>query len=119
MQNGDAALAERVTSEKASQGLGCGWTEIGTVSPMGGGGPVIYSSIEDREGAKEWLINRLLSHLMAYDTPLSSKGLLTLRKDCLGRPFFLGLDAFVPAISFSHTQGRTWAGVAWATGVGS
>jgi hypothetical protein len=36
----------------------------------------------------------------------------------MGRPFLVWPNASVPAISFSHANGRTWAGLGWAAGIG-
>jgi phosphopantetheinyl transferase len=116
-------LAMKTTSEKvlSLQRIGLPWIEVGTVPPMGGSGPVLYSSIDHREGAKEQLTARLLCHLMQRSgcgTPLPSQEMPIIETDRLGRPFLIWEGASVPAISFSHAKGRTWACLAWTIGVG-
>jgi hypothetical protein len=113
----------RITAEQgaAPPGVGHGRIEIGTAPPLGGSRPVVYGSIANRAEAKEWLTARLDCHLMrlpGHGVSLSARGLPAVEADSLGRPFLFWPGSPVPAVSFSHAKGRTWACLAWTSGVG-
>jgi hypothetical protein len=123
MQEDCNALVTKIASKKRAPlpKVGPAKVAIATAPRMGGSGPILYGSIGDREGAKEWLTTQLLSRLMSlapHGAPLRGKGLPTIEEDSLGKPFLFWPGASVPAISFSHAQGRTWAAMAWCSGVG-
>jgi phosphopantetheinyl transferase len=123
MQGDYNPSAMKTTHGKAlsPRGIGPPWVEIGAAPPMGGRGPVLYSSIDHREGAKEKLTAQLLCHLMqrsGHGISLPAQEMPTIETDRLGRPSLVWQGASAPAISFSHAKGRTWACLAWTTGIG-
>lgn len=118
MQGSDRTLAKSVIYEGAHPVPDGGWTKTGPVPLTSGKGPIFCGSIENRKGAKEQLLHRLFSHVTMHGNILSNRGLPALKKDCLGRPFLSWPDASAPAISFSHANGRMWACLGWAAGIG-
>ncbi|MEW6666214.1 MAG: 4'-phosphopantetheinyl transferase superfamily protein [Thermodesulfobacteriota bacterium] len=95
--------------------------EICTLPPPVLGGVVMFTSTESRQGAGSYLASFLLRALARLDPRwgvLPGEDAPSIRKGVLGRPCLLLGDREGPSLSFSHGEGRVWAAMSGAGGVG-
>jgi hypothetical protein len=95
--------------------------EVHTLPPLVLGGAVVFTSTESRQGAGSCLASVLLRALALLDPRWGSvpgEDALTLTKTALGRPCIHLGDGEGPSLSFSRGEGRLWAAMSGAGGVG-
>ena len=85
------------------------------------GGTAVFTSTESREGAGSYLASVLLRTVARLDPRwggLPGEDALTFDKSALGRPCLNVGGREGPSLSFSHGEGRLWAAMSAAGGVG-
>ncbi len=99
----------------------CGEESVRFLRPVQDGVPVAYASASGGLRVKERLVKLLMDRLLGCASGEKRHGPATeavLERNAWGRPLLWLGETPGPVVSFSHCEGRTWAALAWARGVG-
>ena len=112
--HGGGGQAARGQARSGEDPAGFSW-------PAEDGVPVAYASASGGLRVKERLVKLLMDRLLGCASGEREHGPATeavLERNAWGRPLLWLGETPGPVVSFSHCEGRTWAALAWARGVG-